>query len=268
MYDLCLIQIIPVNGQRPKKSLGQHYLRDENIARKIINSLLAERTNQIIEIGPGHGVLTKYLFAKMENAVLAIEIDHNNVEFLRNEFPGREDQIINHDFLKYDLSGFDRPVALIGNFPYNISSQIFFRILENRNRISEVVCMVQKEVADRLSAGPGTKTYGILSVLLQAYYKIEYLFKVTPKVFFPPPKVYSAVIRLTRNSVSKLECDEILFFNIVKACFNQRRKTIKNSIRKITTESLPHTDLMIKRPEQLSVEQFVELTQIIQRLSV
>jgi 16S rRNA (adenine1518-N6/adenine1519-N6)-dimethyltransferase len=267
LYDLCLIQIIPVNSLRPKKRLGQHYLRDENIARKIVNSLLAAGTNQIIEIGPGYGVLTKYLFAKMEYSVLAIEIDQDNVEFLRNEFPGREDQIINCDFLKYDLWGFDHPVALIGNFPYNISSQIFFRILENRSRISEVVCMVQKEVADRLSAGPGTKTYGILSVLLQAYYRIEYLFKVTPKVFFPQPKVYSAVIRLTRNSVSRLECDEILFFRIVKACFNQRRKTIKNSIRKISAESLPPNDLMLKRPEQLNVQQFVELTQIIQRLS-
>jgi 16S rRNA (adenine1518-N6/adenine1519-N6)-dimethyltransferase len=268
LYDLCLIQIFPVDSHRPKKSLGQHYLRDENIARKIVESLLAEGTNQIIEIGPGHGILTSYLFARNEYSVLAIEIDHNNVEFLRKEFPGREDQIVHYDFLEYDLSGFDRPVALIGNFPYNISSQIFFRVLENRNRISEVVCMIQKEVADRLSAGPGTKTYGILSVLLQAYYKIEYLFKVTPKVFFPQPKVYSAVIRLTRNSVSELECDESLFFRVVKACFNQRRKTIKNSVRKITVKSLPQIDIMLKRPEQLNVEQFVELTQIIQRLPV
>lgn len=264
MYDLCLTQISLVNSQRPKKSLGQHFLRDENVARKIVNSLKAPDTNQIIEIGPGYGILTKYLFAKKGYSVLAVEIDRDKVEFLRNEFPERENQIINHDFLSYDLSGFNRPVSLIGNFPYNISSQIFFRILENRNSINEVVCMVQKEVADRLSAGPGTKTYGILSVLLQAYYKIEYLFTVTPKVFFPRPRVNSAVIRLTRNGISKLDCDEILFFRLVKACFNQRRKTIKNSIRKITTKNLPQNEIMLKRPEQLNVEEFVKLVQIVQ----
>jgi 16S rRNA (adenine1518-N6/adenine1519-N6)-dimethyltransferase len=254
-----------VYTHRPKKSLGQHFLRDENIARKIVDSLKAEGTDNIIEIGPGNGVLTKYLFARKEYSVLAVEIDNDKVEYLRNEFPGKEDQIIHCDFLKYDLSGFESPVALIGNLPYNISSQIFFRILENRSKISEAVCMIQKEVADRLSAGPGTKTYGILSVLLQAYYNIEYLFRVTPKVFFPQPEVFSAVIRLTRNSISKLECDEVLFFKVVKACFNQRRKTIKNSIRKITDKNLPLIDLISKRPEQLSVEQFVELTRIVQK---
>ena len=253
-----------MKAHRPKKSLGQHYLRDENIARKIVASLNTKNVNEIIEIGPGQGILTKYLFGNEGCSVLAIEIDYENVVFLRNKFPGKEEKIIHHDFLTYDLSYFKKPISIIGNFPYNISSQILFRVLENRNKISEVVCMVQKEVAERISAVPGTKTYGILSVLLQAYYRIEFLFKVTPKVFFPQPKVNSAVIRLTRNSISKLDCDESLFFQIVKACFNQRRKTIKNSIRKITENKLLQSDLLLKRPEQLNVEQFVSLTKIVE----
>lgn len=253
-----------MNTHRPKKKLGQHYLRDENIARKIVNSLNAKETNEIIEIGPGQGILTKYLFEKEEYTILAVEVDNENIEFLRKKFPGREDQIIHQDFLTYDFSSFNHPVAIIGNLPYNISSQIFFRVLENRNKISEIVCMVQKEVADRISAGPGTKTYGILSVFLQAYFRIEYLFKVTPKVFFPQPKVNSAVIRLTRNSISKLDCDENLFFQVVKTCFNQRRKTIKNSIRKITGNKILQSDLILKRPEELSIYQFIELTRIVQ----
>lgn len=253
-----------MNTHRPKKRFGQNYLRDDNIARKIVGSLNAREVNDIIEIGPGQGILTKYLFVKEGYSILAIEVDNENVEFLRNKFPGREAQIIHHDFLTYDFSDFKHPVAIIGNFPYNISSQIFFRILENRIKISEVVCMVQKEVAERISAGPGTKTYGILSVLLQAYYEIEFLFKVTPKVFFPQPRVNSAVIRLTRNSVSKLDCDENLFFQIVKTCFNQRRKTIKNSIRKITEKIVLQSDLILERPEQLNVNQFVELTRMVE----
>lgn len=258
-----LIKLFPVDSYRPKKRFGQHYLHDENIARKIISSLNAKDVTEIIEIGPGRGILTKYLFGKIGYTILAVEVDIENVTFLRKKFPGMGDQIIHHDFLRYDLSAFKHPVAIIGNFPYNISSQIFFRILENRNKISEVVCMVQKEVAERISAGPGTKTYGILSVLLQAYFRIEYLFKVTPKVFFPQPKVDSAVIRLSRNNRIKLDCDENLFFQVVKTCFNQRRKTIKNSVRKITVDKVPDGDLILKRPEQLSVDQFVELTQII-----
>lgn len=248
----------------PKKSLGQHFLRDENIARKIVGSLKAEGAGYIIEIGPGNGVLTKYLFNRKEPPVIAVEIDNEKVKFLRNEFQSKETQVIHCDFLKYDLSAFTSPVALIGNLPYNISSQIFFRILENRSIVNEIVCMIQKEVAERISAGPGTKTYGILSVLLQAFYNIEYLFRVTPEVFFPQPKVYSAVIRLTRNNIKELDCDERLFFSIVKACFNQRRKTIRNSIKKITNKPLPASDLLSKRPEQLNVEQFVELTRIVQ----
>jgi len=253
-----------VDNSRPKKSLGQHFLRDENIARKIVGFLNSEKAGYIIEIGPGNGVLTKYIFARKEVPSVAVEIDPGRVEFLRNEFPGMEGQIIHGDFLKFDLSAFKSPVAVIGNFPYNISSQIFFRILENRNIITEVVCMIQKEVAERLSAGPGKKTYGILSVLLQAYYNIEYLFSVTPEVFYPKPKVHSAVIRLKRNKINELDCDENLFFRIVKACFNQRRKTIRNSMKKITDSLVATSDLLSKRPEQLNVEQFVELTRLIQ----
>ncbi len=247
----------------PKKSLGQHFLQDENIARKIVASLKAEGAGCIIEIGPGNGVLTKYLINRKEPPVIAVEIDTEKVEFLRNEFHGNEDRIVHSDILKLDISAFKRPIALIGNLPYNISSQIFFRILEYRDIVTEVVCMIQNEVAERLSAGPGTKTYGILSVLLQAFYHIDYLFRVSPEVFFPRPKVYSAVIRLTRNEVTELDCDEKLFFSIVKACFNQRRKTIRNSIKKITDKLLPASDLLSKRPEQLNVNQFAELTRMV-----
>lgn len=256
-----------MESNRPKKSLGQHFLHDENIARKIISSIKADNAGYIIEVGPGNGILTKYLIVRDKPSFLAVEIDAQKVELLKKTFKDKDDRIIHGDFLKYDLSVFNSPVAIIGNFPYNISSQIFFRILENRNIVSEIVCMIQKEVAERLSAGPGTKTYGILSVLLQAYYDIDFLFKVTPGVFFPIPKVHSAVIRLTRNNISMLDCDERLFFNIVKTCFNQRRKTIRNSIKKITEKPLPAADLLSKRPEQLNVKQFEELTRLIQRIT-
>jgi 16S rRNA (adenine1518-N6/adenine1519-N6)-dimethyltransferase len=252
-----------VESNWPKKSLGQHFLQDENIARKIVSSLKAEAAGCIIEVGPGNGVLTKYLIDRKEPPVIAVEIDNEKVGFLRNEFRENEDQIIHSDFLKLDLTAFTCPIAIIGNLPYNISSQIFFRILEYRNIVTEIVCMIQKEVAERLSAGPGTKTYGILSVLLQAFYNIEYLFRVTPEVFYPRPRVFSAVIRLVRNEVTELDCDERLFFRIVKACFNQRRKTIRNSIKKITARQLPESDLLSKRPEQLNVEQFAELTRMV-----
>lgn len=248
----------------PKKSLGQHFLQDENIARKMVASLRGEGVREVIEIGAGKGILTKYLFKEKQYSVSAIEIDKNNVEFLRSAFPDDNDQIIHQDILQYELKPAKNKYAVIGNFPYNMSSQIFFWILKNRNQISEIVCMVQKEVADRISSGPGTKSYGILSVLLQAYFEIEYLFKVSPKVFYPRPKVYSAVIRLVRNKVTRLDCDEDLFVQVVKACFNQRRKMIKNSIRKIYSGVLPEDTLMQKRPEQLDVQQFVEMTRVLQ----
>jgi len=250
--------IIPV---RPKKRLGQHFLKDENIARNIADALQVENIRQVLEIGAGTGVLTRYLFEKQHIHLTAIEIDLNNVRLLQQKFPQHKGQILHQDALKYPLaSQTGEALAVIGNFPYNISSQLFFRILEYRNDVQEVVCMIQKEVAQRIAAPPGSKTYGILSVLLQAYYRIEYLFTVSPNVFYPKPKVYSAVIRLKRNDVEKLACDETLFFRVVKTCFNQRRKIIRNSIRSIVSVTGKDHDLLQKRPEQLGVDQFIELT--------
>ena len=244
---------------RPKKSLGQHFLKDENIARKIVNSLQYEQAESILEVGPGTGVLSKYLFGLGENINL-IEIDHDACDYLIGQFPERSGSIHQGDFLKDDITAFMiKPAAIIGNFPYNISSQIFFRILENRLVIDQVVCMIQKEVADRIRAPHGSKTYGILSVRLQAWYDIEYLFRVPPQVFHPPPKVQSAVIRLTRNQRSNLGCDESIFHKVVKAAFNHRRKTLRNSLKAhFQLPDKPH-DYFSLRPEQLSVNQFIEL---------
>ena len=247
---------------RPKKRYGQHFLRDENIARKIIASLSPGAVN-IIEIGPGTGILTKYLLRKKEAHLLFFEIDPESVEFLEKNYPEIRGKLLRADFLEADLSGFPPPFAVIGNFPYNISSQILFRILENRDRITEVVGMFQKEVAERIAAPPGSKTYWILSVLVQAFYGIEYLFTVPEKVFFPPPKVRSAVIRLTRNNTLHLDCDEGLFFTIVKTAFNQRRKTLRNALKNIRP-SLEKTgpNLASKRAEQLSVEDFARIARM------
>ena len=241
---------------RPKKRLGQHFLKDENIARKIVNSLEYDQAESILEIGPGTGVLTKYLFSLGGNINL-IEIDRESCEYLVGRFPERSGSIHHGDFLKDDISTLlVKPAAIIGNFPYNISSQILFRILENRQVIDQVVCMLQKEVADRIRAPHGSKTYGILSVLLQAWYDVEFLFRVPPQVFNPPPKVQSAVIRLKRNRRNRLDCDETLFFKVVKAAFNHRRKTLRNSLREHF--QLPD-DFFSLRPEQLTVVQFIEL---------
>jgi 16S rRNA (adenine1518-N6/adenine1519-N6)-dimethyltransferase len=244
---------------RPKKSLGQHFLKDENIARKIVNSLQYDQAESILEIGPGRGVLTKYLFSLGENINL-IEIDRESCEHLIGIYPERTGSIHHGDFLKDDISSFlVKPAAIIGNFPYNISSQIFFRILENRQVIDQVVCMIQKEVADRIRAPHGSKTYGILSVLLQAGFDVEFRFRVPPQVFEPPPRVQSAVIRLKRNSRNRLDCDETLFFKVVKAAFNHRRKTLRNSLREhFQLPEKPH-DFFSLRPEQLTVVQFIEL---------
>jgi 16S rRNA (adenine1518-N6/adenine1519-N6)-dimethyltransferase len=245
---------------KAKKKLGQHFLKDQNIARKIVSSLLAETVDCVLEIGPGMGVLTRYLLENRAYTTYVIEIDNESVEYLENNFPELGNRIIADDFLKLDISKlFNNPFAVIGNFPYNISSQIFFKILEHKNQIPEVVGMIQKEVAERIAAPPGSKTYGILSVLLQAFYQIELLFKVSENVFVPPPKVKSAVIRLKRNSTTALDCDEQLFFTVVKTAFNQRRKTLHNSLKKLIL-SPPSNEIFRKRPEQLSVEQFVELT--------
>jgi 16S rRNA (adenine1518-N6/adenine1519-N6)-dimethyltransferase len=242
---------------RPKKNLGQHFLVDQNIARKIVDSLDAD-VPDVLEIGPGMGVLTQYLLQRPDLNVYVVEIDTESVAYLKQNFPTLEN-IWGEDFLKADIaSRFQGSFSIIGNFPYNISSQIFFRVLEFRNQIPQTVGMVQKEVAERIAAPHGSKTYGILSVLLQAFFDIEYLFTVSETVFNPPPKVKSAVVRLKRNNVETLPCNEALFVNVVKSAFNLRRKMLRNSLSKVC-RSLPE-EYATKRPEQLSVADFIDLT--------
>ncbi len=248
---------------RPKKNLGQHFLTDQNIARKIVDSLGAD-VPDVLEIGPGMGVLTQYLLNRPELNVHVVEIDTESVNYLRQHFNNLE-HIWSEDFLKADVaSRFSGAFSIIGNFPYNISSQIFFRILELRNRIPETVGMIQKEVAERIAAPHGSKTYGILSVLLQSFFNIEYLFTVSEGVFNPPPKVKSAVIRLKRNEVAELPCSEELFVKVVKAAFNLRRKMLRNSLKDICA-NLP-AEYAEKRPEQISVQGFIDLTCKIENL--
>lgn len=262
-----------MNYVTPKKHLGQHFLKDQNIARKIVDSLSAD-TSTIIEIGPGTGVLTKFLFEKKDRKVVLIEIDRESHEFLISHYPDHKENIILADFLKTDILtlmnisaiNVESHLSIIGNFPYNISSQIFFKVLDLKDFVSEVVCMIQKEVAERISAKNGSKTYGILSVLLQAYYNIEYLFTVNENVFNPPPKVKSAVIRLKRNQNIHLECDEELFLKVVKTSFNQRRKTLSNSLKPLMNGLKIENPILQKRPEQLSVEEFVALTNLVSEI--
>ncbi len=244
---------------RAKKFLGQHFLKDENIARQIAESLTGI-TPHVLEIGPGMGVLTKYLYNRPDIDFHAIEIDRESVSYLHQHYPSLH--VIEGDFLALDPGTlFSEPFAVIGNFPYNISSQILFKVFDNRSRVPELVGMFQKEVAERVAAKPGSKTYGILSVLLSAYYDIEYLFTVPEHVFNPPPKVKSAVIRLRRNSVTTLECDENLFVKVVKIGFNQRRKTLRNALRQLNMplDNVPDR-LLSLRAEQLSVDDFITLT--------
>jgi 16S rRNA (adenine1518-N6/adenine1519-N6)-dimethyltransferase len=249
---------------RPKKSLGQHFLNDKNIARKIVSSIEGQ-PSLIIEIGPGMGILTQFL--NTNNACFkVVEIDKESVCYLIDNKIVAKENIIEADFLKIDFSTvLTNNTCIIGNFPYNISSQIFFRILENRNTISQTVCMIQKEVAERIAAPPGSKTYGILSVLLQAYFKIEYLFTVHEHVFIPPPKVKSAVIRLTRNENERLNCNEETFKRLIKMAFNQRRKTLRNSLRQAFKQEQLVDSIFDKRPEQLSVNEFVFLSQMAEK---
>lgn len=251
---------------RAKKHLGQHFLNDENIANNIVKAMLEkDATSTIIEIGPGTGVLTQFLLPQVEK-FFALDVDQESVDFLKTKYPSRADSIMFADFLETDLVKLaGDKFNVIGNFPYNISSQIMFKVLEEREHVDYVVGMFQKEVAERLAEKPGTKTYGILSVLLQAFYEIEYLFTVHENVFTPPPKVKSAVIRLTRNAVKTLDCDEVLFKRVVKTTFNQRRKTIRNSIKPILQDIKIDHPFLEKRPEQLSVAQFVELTRVVQQ---
>ncbi len=253
---------------KAKKHLGQHFLTDKNIAEKIVNSLIHhQHYKQVLEVGPGMGVLSDFLLQKKEYETYLIDIDTESFHFLKKKYPDIGDRLFNADFLHLNFADiFSEPFAIIGNFPYNISSQILFKILENRNKIPEVVGMFQKEVAERCTAKAGSKEYGILSVFLQAYFKCEYLFTVKPGVFNPPPKVLSAVIRLSRNETGKLDCDEKLFWQVVKAGFNQRRKTLSNALSGVIPKERQTEDLVwTLRAERLTVKDFVELTNLIER---
>lgn len=248
---------------KPKKFLGQHFLKDLSIAKDIADTVNVCPDLPILEVGPGMGVLTQFIMQK-NRPVKVVELDYESVAYLRENFPALEDNIIEDDFLKLNLEKlFDgKPFVLTGNYPYNISSQIFFKMLDNKDLIPCCTGMIQKEVAERIAAGPGSKTYGILSVLIQAWYRVEYLFTVSEHVFNPPPKVKSAVIRMTRNEIQDLGCDPKLFKQVVKTTFNQRRKTLRNSIKPILGKDCPLTEdaLFNKRPEQLSVQEFIDLT--------
>ena len=248
---------------RAKKHLGQHFLTDKNIAAKIVDSLQpAGKYKHVLEVGPGMGILSDFLLEKEHLEVSLIDIDNESYQYLQKKYPDLGNRLINADFLELNFKSlFDGPFGIIGNFPYNISSQILFKVLDNRQQVLEVVGMFQKEVAERCAAKPGSKEYGILSVFLQAYYKIDYLFTVKAGVFNPPPKVLSAVIRLIRNDTEKLNCDEKLFWQVVKAGFNQRRKTLRNALSSlINKENMTDDKMLDLRAERLSVDEFVKLT--------
>jgi 16S rRNA (adenine1518-N6/adenine1519-N6)-dimethyltransferase len=249
---------------RPKKHLGQHFLTNRSVSRRIVDALRYQSGDTVVEIGPGKGILTEPLM-ELDIRLVTVEIDQESIEYLLDKWPSLKEELIRDNFLKVDLQRVCRgPFHIIGNFPYNISSQIFFRILEYRHLVTSVVCMVQKEVADRIASPPGSREYGILSVLLGAYFDIESLFSVKPGSFFPPPQVTSGVIRLTRNQTESLPCDEALFFRVVKTTFNQRRKMIRNSIRSIALHLDNDDKLLKKRPEELGVPEFIELTDWVQ----
>ena len=251
---------------KPKKFLGQHFLKDMDIARRIAETMIGYAGVPILEIGPGTGVLTRFLLAAGHDLTV-VEIDRESVAYLRAHFPELVNRILEEDFLKLRLDKtFPGRFCVIGNYPYNISSQIFFKVLDYKDLIPCCSGMIQKEVAERMASGPGNKNYGILSVLMQAWYDIEYLFTVPEHVFEPPPKVKSAVIRMTRNKVTDLGCSEQLFKQIVKTSFNQRRKTLRNSLKPILGKECPlyESPIFDKRPEQLSVDQFISLTKEIE----
>lgn len=255
---------------KAKKALGQHFLKDEGIAKGIVDALQIENgaksSNNVLEIGPGTGVLTKYLIEDERIKLELAEVDTESIDYLKATYPYSLSSLVQRDFLQMNLREVfvGKQFSIIGNFPYNISSQIFFKILEDPDLVPQVVCMLQKEVAERLVSPPGNKSYGILSVLLQAWYNMEYLFTVPEHVFLPPPKVKSGVIRLTRNDKTDLGCNPVLFKQIIKSCFNQRRKTIRNSIKPIAAASGKEVKdpILDRRPEQLSVEEFVYLTRL------
>lgn len=252
---------------KPKKHLGQHFLKDKNTSRKIAETYDSEiGGNRVLEIGPGTGALTEFLLERNLD-VWVMDIDTESIHYLRENFQKLKGRIIEGDFLREDLQKYmgTEPFSVVGNFPYNISSQILFRCLDYRNQIPEIMGMFQKEVAQRVAEPPGSKQYGILSVLLQTYYDIKYCFTVDEHVFIPPPKVKSGVIRCVRNDRKHLPCDEKLYGQVVKATFNQRRKAIRNTVKPFLSGVKVEHELLGKRPEQLSVEEFIELTQIIEQ---
>lgn len=253
---------------KAKKHLGQHFLIDLTIAKRIADTLVGGTYKKVLEIGPGMGVLTQYLLERNQYDVHVIDIDTESIQYLKEHFPVLQNKIIEGDFLKLNLEQLfaNESFGLIGNYPYNISSQIVFKMLDYKHLIPEMSGMFQKEVAERICSGPGSKEYGIISVLTQAYYHAEYLFTVNENVFNPPPKVKSGVLRLTRKPDAKLPCNEVLFKQVVKIGFNQRRKMLRNSLRSLgfTTEQLAEP-IFTKRPEQLSLEEFISLTQILEK---
>tara|TARA_B100000780_G_C21118105_1_gene452579 strand:- start:1785 stop:2570 length:786 start_codon:yes stop_codon:yes gene_type:complete len=254
---------------RAKKHLGQHFLKDQSIAKRIADGLTHEGYETILEIGPGTGVLTQFLLADHPEHFHAVDLDDESIEYLHHMYPEYKSRIQYGDFLKMDVaSKFEGPMAIIGNFPYNISSQILFKAYDNRDKVVELVGMFQREVAQRVATPPGSKEYGILSVLLQAYYDIEYLFTVSEEVFSPPPKIKSGVIRMKRNQVEKLDCNETLFKTVVKSGFNQRRKTLRNSLKGLVADKeMLQGEIFSKRPEQLSVEEFINITNLVESSS-
>ncbi|MEG1615397.1 MAG: 16S rRNA (adenine(1518)-N(6)/adenine(1519)-N(6))-dimethyltransferase RsmA [Bacteroidales bacterium] len=250
---------------KPKKFLGQHFLTDLKVAEDIADTMEEFKNLPVLEIGPGMGVLTQFMVQKGYDLTV-VELDWDSVAYLKERFPQLEGRIIEHDFLKLDLDKlFPGEFCVIGNYPYNISSQIFFKVLDFKDKIPCCSGMIQKEVAERMAAGPGSKTYGILSVLMQAWYNIEYCFTVHEHVFNPPPRVKSAVIKMTRNETKNLACDEKLFKTVVKTAFNQRRKTMRNSLKALLGKECEvfSDQIFDKRPEQLSVQQFIDLTNLV-----
>jgi len=254
---------------RAKKHLGQHFLNDESVAKNIADALTLQGYSKVLEIGPGMGVLTKYLLNKSVETFV-VEIDKESVIYLEKNYQKLHDHIIGEDFLKYNLKKIfhEEPFAIIGNFPYNISTQIVFRTLEMRDQIPEFAGMFQKEVAERICEKKGSKTYGILSVLCQAFYEVEYLFTVSEHVFTPPPKVKSGVLRMIRKENYHLPCSEKLFFTVVKTAFNQRRKTLRNSIKSLINDDIKEDAIFNLRPEQLGFEDFIKITQKIEAYGI
>ena len=248
---------------KPKKKFGQNFLTDDNIAKDIVSFLSDSKTKTIIEIGPGKGILTKYLLKISHKEIKFVEIDEECVSYLKNKYPNIEKHLINDDFLNINLNSFKQPLSIIGNFPYNISSQILFKIYENKNIVNEMVGMFQLEVAERICSNYGTKKYGILSVLIQAFFEVKMMKKIKPNSFLPIPKVDSAVIKISKKT-DTINCDEILFKKIVKQSFGQRRKTLRNSLKIFNITDIKKEDtIFAKRPEQLSVSDFIYLTNLV-----